>query len=172
MGLDDLSNMLLMLPLLALLVTVVVSAPASLASYVAWKWALARVADRRAVGLARALALAALAPTGGPVAYDVLLAVTLPGLVATLALALVTALAGGALVHAAYRAECIRELAKDRELSDALAGIPQAGDRPSQIYEAGSAIQLPAFVGATRRRSLVLAGIVLSAWGLVAALLG
>lgn len=169
MGIDDLSGLQLLLPMLALLITTAVSAPASLVSHGAWKWSLARIADRRGVGLPRTVGMVALVATGAPAAYCLLLWTTFPGALATLGLAIVTAAAVWALIGAAYRAERIRAASADRRLLDTLSSVPHAGNRRAQLDDAAKACALPSFTGTTRRRSLVLAGVVLLAWLFVAA---
>jgi hypothetical protein len=159
MGLDDLSAFQLVVPMLALLVTLVLSGPASLASYLAWKWSLSRIGNGRVLCPARAVSVVALVVTGAPVTYSVPLLRILPGLGGTFALIGVVALTAAALVHAAYRVECIRKLAADRELADALSNETS----PSSCR--------PSFAGATRRRSLILAAMALLPWAFAYALL-
>jgi hypothetical protein len=147
MGLDDLSAFQLIVPMLALLVTLILSGPASLASYLAWKWSLSRIGNGRVLRPARAVSVVALVVTGAPVAYSVSLLTIWLGLGGTLALMAVVALAAAGLVHAAYRVECIRQLAQERELANELSN------------EALLSSSTPSFAGATRRRSLILATI-------------
>jgi hypothetical protein len=154
LGLDGLSRIELVLPMLALLVTLVVSGPATLVSYLAWKCARARVRGGFGVRVPRALCLGALVVAGGPTAYSGLLATQLPGLAATLGLVFVTSLSAFALGHAAYRAACIRLLADAR-----------------RFEETETASRLSSFTEATRRHSLLLAGGVLAAWLFCAVLL-
>ena len=150
MGLDDVSRLQLIVPMMALLVTIVASGPASLVSFYAWKGALVRLTKGQPVGPARWIGMVALALTGGPLVYCLLLVTSLPGVAGTLGLVLVAVVAVSAHLHAAYRVECIREVSAQAELTGELAAVQ------------------PSFVGATRGRSLLLAGSVLLAWCMVA----
>jgi hypothetical protein len=172
MGLDDVSRVQFMVPLLALLVTGAVSGPASIASLMAWKWSLSRIAQLQGVGPAGVMSLVALIAAGFPAAYCVFLAGSMVAVpTSAFGVVLVAGVALAALGHAAYRCVCIHEVAGDRKLAHVLSRVPHAGDRQAQLEQVAAASAVPSFVGATRRRSLVLAGIVFAAWGLVAALL-
>jgi hypothetical protein len=152
MGLDDLPRLQHVLPLLALMVTVLVSGPATLLSYGAWRWSLARLAQGHRVGGARVGSVVALALTGLPTAYSLALVAAIPGLWGVAELLVVLALALLALVHAAFRDETIRAMNEDPALSEKLAAL-DVWERAAWLRGAGRAA-LPTFAGTTKRRTL------------------
>jgi len=163
MGLDDLGTLQFFLPMLAFLLTLIISGPATLLSYGAWKWSLSRLANGRSVRASRVASLLALVLTGLPTAYTLALMVSLLGPWGVLGLLLVLALALLALVHAAFRDESIREMGADPELAENLARLPEVSDRQAWLRDAGRAA-LPSFAGATKSQTLKRAATVALFW--------
>ena len=103
MGLDDLGVLKLVLPMLALLLTLFVSGPATLLSYGAWKWSLSELVKGHGLRASRGASVLALVVAGLSAAYTlwvlVLLLVAFPGHLGVAAMLPVLAIVFLALVH-------------------------------------------------------------------------
>jgi hypothetical protein len=167
MGLDDLGVLKLVLPLLALLLTLFVSGPATILSYGAWKWSRSELVKGHGLQAPRVASVLALVVTGLPAAYAiwllVLLLLAFPGHLGVAAMLPVLAIVLLALVHAAFRAESIREIAENLELAENLSRLPDVAVREAWLSDAGRAA-LPSFAGTTKRRALKRAAKVALAW--------
>jgi hypothetical protein len=152
MGLDDLGWVEFAVPVLALLITLLVSGPATLLSYGAWKLSRSLLAKGHGVSVSRVASVLALAVTGLPITYTLALVLSFPGFLGVAGLLLVLTLALVALVHAAFRDESIRTMGADQELAEKLAPL-EVWEREVWFREAGRNA-LPSFTGTTRRRAL------------------
>jgi hypothetical protein len=166
MGLDDVDNLARAIAVFALVTAVFVGAGAVFLSVYAFRWSLRLVAEHRSVRPAQILSTAVLIVSGLPGAVGVaaLLFTPMLGLVAVPALA--------AVIHAAYRDECIRKIGKNRALARALSNVPHAAKRSEHIRTALEDFELPRFTGQTRRRALLRTLAVVGAWGLGLGALG
>jgi len=160
MGLDGLENVVRAVAVFALVTSVFVGAITVFLGAYAFRWSLRLVAERRTVRPARILSTSALVASGLPAAVGIAAMVAMPllGFVAIPALA--------AVVHAAYRDECIRKIGKNRALARALSSVPHAANRGEHLRTVLEEFELPRFAGKTRSRALLRALVVVSAWAL------
>lgn len=164
MGLHDLDGFVMGLMLLPVALTLVLSGPATILSYAAWRWALHRIASRQSTAPARALSVLCLILAALPPVYAFGFVL---GIVPTVEFVLmqlaITAASVVPLVHAAFRDQSIVEASSDSKLRESLASIPYAAGRQRLIVVTAREQAYPRFAGATRRRALRNALIVLAA---------
>jgi hypothetical protein len=157
LNLEGLNALLLGFLITALVVHVAFAVASVIISRRAWRWALRRLGERKTVTPPLVLSLVVLLVTSFPAFYPVALARAGSSVTDVIALMIAEALYLPALIHAAYRVECIRSVSRNEALGRALAGVPYAGNRAVEILRVASVVGLPAFSDAAGPRAVVIA---------------
>jgi hypothetical protein len=164
MGLDDLDGFVMGLMILPIALTLVLSGPVTIVSYAAWRWALSRIASQKGTAPARALSVSCLILTALPPVYAFGFVLGVAPTAALVLMQLAVTVAGAVpLVHAAFRDQSIAEASSDSKLRESLASVPYAAGRQGLILVTAREHAYPRFAGATRRRALRNALVVLAA---------